>query len=459
MMAEYSSLFLRAEARALAYMEKEGMLPLFKGGVLLALSGGADSVFLLHVLARLARKRAFSLFALHVHHHLRGAEADRDADFCRSITKELSVPFSVTHVDVLAASARGGVEAAARRLRYDALRKEQSRRVAAMIATAHHATDHLETVLHQMLRGGGVRALLGVRPMQGALVRPLLCLSRKEIEAALLSSHIPYVTDKTNEDGAYTRNRLRKDVLPPLLAALPSAERSAMRLSEALSHDAALLDLLAEEALKTAPRKESGVSATYLKELPEALRRRLIVRLYECERGEEDFDVPIEHTHIVAISRLLMTGRTAFSLSVPHHLYARLSDGFFFFTKGKAASADAPLLPTSLAEGENSLPGGFTVTLSRGRDEIRVHCSSKLYKIDTEAAFSPAIINGELTVRGRVAGDAYSFGGHTHLLKKLYNEKKIPLSARPYLPLLCDKAGIVWMPLCPVREKAAKDIE
>ncbi len=452
-MPVYSASFLAAEKRALSYMREEGMTAALGGGVLLALSGGADSVFLLHLLARLAARRPFPLFALHVHHHLRGEEADRDAAFCRLAAAALGISCSVVDVNVRAEAGRGGIEAAARRLRYRALEEERLLRGVAVVATAHHATDHLETVLYQMLRGGGIRAMLGVRPMQGRRMRPLLCLSRKEIAEALESSHIPYVTDTTNEDCAYTRNRLRKEVLPPLLAALPSAERGARRLSEALLCDAALLDELAEGALLAAPRERNGIAAAYLAELPEALRRRLIVRLYETVRGDEALDVPLEHTHITTLSRLLRERRTTFSLAVPFGLYARLSGGFFFFAEGKAAALP-PLSQTPLREGENALPGGFTVTLSYVGDEVRVHCSSKLYKIDTAVAFSRDIIKGELTVRGRAAGDAYFFRGHTHSLKKLYNEKKLPLSARPHFPIVCDGAGILWMPLCPVREKA-----
>ena len=456
-MAEYSPSFLSLEERVLSYMDGEGMLKALPSGVLLALSGGADSVFLLHILARLAEKRPFRLFALHVHHHLRGAEADRDAAFCVTAASKLSVPCALHDVDVLAEAERGGVEAAARRLRYRSLRSEKERLGLGVVATAHHATDHLETLLYQMLRGGGIRALLGIRPMQGDLMRPLLVLSRKEIEEALLTSHIPYVTDTTNEDRAYTRNRLRGEVLPPLVSALPSAERGARRLSEALSHDAALLDSLADEALLAAPRMGEGIEADYLRKLPEALRRRLFVRLYEEKRGSALSDVPLEHTHITALSRLLLSDRPSFSLSVPCRLYARLRDGSFFFAE--AAGEEPSLSERPLYEGENTLPGGFTVTLSYRLGDAILHCSSKLYKIDIMVAFSRDIIEGELTVRGRIPGDAYFFRGHTHSLKTLYNEKKIPLAARPHLPLICDQGGILWMPLCPVREKGGGDTE
>lgn len=452
---ELSPAFLRAEGRALAYMKSEGILPLLRRGALVALSGGADSVFLLYLLSRLSVKEGFSLRTVHIHHHLRGREADRDAAFCEELAARLAVLHNTLHIDPYAeGDLDGGLEAACRRLRYAALRRELAATELGVIVTAHHATDQLETVLHRMLRGGGVRALAGMRPVHGDLVRPLLSLTRGEIEEALISSHIPFVTDSTNFDKTYTRNYLRAEVLPRLSRIVPHPERAVMRMTEALSHDADLLDKLAKEALLAAPREGGAIPADYLRSLPEALRRRLLVLLYEEARDETAAEVAIEHTHVVTLSRLLLSGRLQFSLAVPNCLFARLSGGSFSFVRlpRRQTTEESPITP--LRMGENRLPGDFTLTLLREGDTIFARCSSFLNKIDITAAISPAIIKGSLYARTRRAGDAYFFRGHTHSLKKLYNEKRIPQELRAYLPLLCDDSGILWMPFCPVRERS-----
>jgi tRNA(Ile)-lysidine synthase len=459
-MAKKSLLPTEPVRRVLGYIDAEGMRECFSGGVLLALSGGADSVFLAHLLSWLSEEWGFRLFALHVHHHLRGEEADRDAEFCRRLAETLRIPFRVADVDVRGESERmnRGLEESARLLRYRALRAALAEEGLAVIATAHHATDHLETVLHRILRGGGIRALLGIRPRRSDLVRPLLCLGRSEIEAALCEAGIPYVTDTTNFDTAYTRNYLRAEVLPRLSRIVPDPEAAAMRMSEALSHDAALLDELAAQALAEAPRRENGVEASYLASLPEAIRRRVLRLLYEEKREPEAVDIPLEYTHTVAISRFLAERRTSFSLAVPNRLFAYAFDGYFEFRRGEVAPL--PFCGSlSVSSKITALPPDFLVTVRRGDKGITVGCSSKFYKIDIETAISSDIINGELYVRTRQAGDAYFFRGHTHSLKKLLNERRVPPELRPHLPILCDDEGILWVPFCPVREKRKGKIE
>lgn len=451
--------FAAAEKTALSYISSTGISELLRGGVLLALSGGADSVFLLHLLAKHAREKGFLLLALHVNHHLRGKEATRDAEFCRTLCNSLGVRFECLDVDVDAERKKGkiGTEEAARRVRYRALREALSRHPElSCIATAHHATDQLETVMFQMLRGGGLRAVGGMSPVRFPIIRPLLCLSRKEIEGALADAGGIYVTDSTNADIGYTRNYLRREILPRLFRINRSPERAVFRMTEAISHDNALLDELAWAARKDAPVCGDGIDAIYLSSLHEALRRRVIVLLYEEQRDKDASHIAIEHTHIVSISRLLRSGRTAFSLAVPNRLYAVLRDGVFSFRRATHSDA-ASYVHIPLSEGEHSLPGGFFLNVQRGEKEIFVRCFSFLHKIDTTTAISSDIINGELYMRARMPQDAYRFRGHTHSLKKMYNEAKIPLAIRPYLPILCDRNGILWVPFFPVREKLCKD--
>ena len=220
------------------------------GRVIAALSGGADSVCLLALLLRLGGKLGIELRAVHVHHGLRGAEADRDAEFAETLCAEYSVPCHIIRVDVRRTAAERGMseEEAARLLRYEALEREASawetedaragdsamkagdsaaksrsgsipgsgRPGAVRIAVAHHSGDQAETILHNLFRGSGLSGLKGIPYVRGRIIRPLLDADRGEILAWLKEHGLSFVQDSTNTSGDYTRNRIRTAILPAI---------------------------------------------------------------------------------------------------------------------------------------------------------------------------------------------------------------------------------------------------
>ena len=208
-------------------------------GVVVGLSGGPDSVFLLYALHTLQARMGFTLRAVHVHHGIRGAEADRDEAFSAELCAKLAVPFQAVHVEAPAYAAQHGLslEEAARILRYEALeaaRQQLTQAPAAWIAVAHHLDDQAETVLHNLVRGAGLRGLAGMENRRNHVIRPLLSIKREDILKWLEQNNIPYVTDSTNADPHYTRNRIRSTVLPELREINPEA-------SAHIAHSAALL--------------------------------------------------------------------------------------------------------------------------------------------------------------------------------------------------------------------------
>lgn len=239
-------------------------------GVVAGLSGGPDSVFLLYALHTLQARMGFTLRAVHVHHGIRGAEADRDEAFSAELCAKLAVPFQAVHVAAPAYAAQHGLslEEAARILRYEALeaaRQQLGQTLAARpsnasvpssmgapssfqpvraaiapsaraawIAVAHHLDDQAETVLHNLVRGAGLRGLAGMENRRNHVIRPLLSIKREDILKWLEQNNIPYVTDSTNADPHYTRNRIRSTVLPELREINPEA-------SAHIAHSAALL--------------------------------------------------------------------------------------------------------------------------------------------------------------------------------------------------------------------------
>lgn len=242
-------------------------------GVVVGLSGGPDSVFLLYALHTLQTRMGFTLRAVHVHHGIRGAEADRDAAFSAELCAKLAVPFQAVHVAAPAYAAQHGLslEEAARILRYEALETARQQLAqalaaarssdspatiadspshlpdapsmrgltatsapAAWIAVAHHLDDQAETVLHNLVRGAGLRGLAGMENRRNHVIRPLLSIKREDILKWLEQNKIAYVTDSTNADPHYTRNRIRSTVLPELREINPEA-------SAHIAHSAALL--------------------------------------------------------------------------------------------------------------------------------------------------------------------------------------------------------------------------
>lgn len=216
------------------YIERHGLLPV-GGRVIVALSGGADSVALLHVL----RGLGYTCKAIHCNFHLRGEESMRDEDFVRRLCKRTATPLEVVDFDTERHATDKGIsiEMAARELRYSAFEKALTEYRYDAIAVAHHRDDSAETLLLNLIRGTGIRGLHGIRPANGNIVRPLLCVNRSEIERFLHDIGEEFVTDSTNLETDFTRNKIRLELLPMMAQINPSIREclsaTAERLAEA----------------------------------------------------------------------------------------------------------------------------------------------------------------------------------------------------------------------------------
>jgi tRNA(Ile)-lysidine synthase len=247
-------------ARVADFVARHELLP--RGAVVVVgVSGGADSIALLHGLRALGREHdhPLRLHVAHLHHGIRGADADADAAFVESLAADLGLPCIRDHVDIpkLHASESGSREELARRERYRFFERAAARCGADHIAVGHHADDQAETVLHRIVRGTGLRGLAGmapVRTLRGVegcrLVRPLLCVTRKEILAYLESGGMAYRTDATNADRDLTRNRIRGELLPELARDYNPRVRAALvRLAEQAGGAYAFIDATAIKTL------------------------------------------------------------------------------------------------------------------------------------------------------------------------------------------------------------------
>ena len=245
--------------------------------ILCAVSGGADSMCLLHWLNELRETYGFALFAAHFEHGLRGEESLRDAEFTAEQCRRLGISCSVGHGNVSAYAEQQhlGTEDAARTLRYRFLEETADQLNCDRIATAHNLNDNAETVLMNLCRGAGTRGLAGIPPVRDRLIRPLLQTSREEIEEYLTQHGIPHIEDSSNRTDSYTRNRIRHQMIPLLIRENPSFLKAIGRTTEILREDDACLCREAEAFLHT--YEDNGtIPAKRLMELEPAVAVRVI---------------------------------------------------------------------------------------------------------------------------------------------------------------------------------------
>lgn len=399
--------------------------------VLVALSGGADSVALLHAL----RVLGYPVRAFHLNHCLRGAESERDEAFCQTLCTRLGVELMVERVDVAAAAREQGtgVEETARRIRYARL---QDVAQGVKIATAHTADDNLETVLFHLVRGTGSKGLAGIPPVRGQIIRPLLRVERTEIEAYLASLGQDYVTDSTNMDKTYTRNRIRHTVVPALREIQPTAAQAAARMGDLLRQDEDCLDGLAQECLAQAARPDGAWDITPLRQVHPAVRARALRQLL-AQSGMPLRDLTAQH--IFALEQLLDSPKPSACCALPHGFTARREYSALRLVREEEQPV-RPAVPLAVPSEQ---------TLWDGSVRVSVHVLEKnevFYKsFNTFCVDCGTIDFVSLCVRTRKAGDRIRLTkkGGSRTLKKLLIDRKIPRCKRDGLAVVADKAGVI----------------
>lgn len=410
--------------------------------VAVALSGGADSVALLHMLCN---SSTCELYAVHVHHGIRGEEADRDADFCAQLCNTLHVPFTLLHADVPALAEKTGesLETAARAARYEAIEAFLREREIPLLATAHHADDQLETMLQHLLRGAGLRGLCGIPACRAlghaTVVRPLLRVSKDEILAYCRAASLPFVTDSTNNEPCCARNRLRLEVIPVLRELWPNAAATAARCAATLTEDEAYLASLADDFIK---REGHTPACTALATLPSPVFARVMQAL---------LPKPPEASHIDALAALVRDARPHAALSLPGAT-ARIERGRLFVED--AAPREFAPYEVVLHEGVNEFPCGVAVLTS---DTSQIDESlADAYPYTARIRFASSAVEGTLMLRERRVGERIAQGDNHKLVRKLPCMSRYPLAVRAHMPLLCDDKGVLAVPNGPVRDGAAK---
>ena len=411
----------RAEALCARYLDKNR-------SVLAAVSGGLDSMCLLHFL----RGEGYDVSCAHFNHQLRGEEAARDEGFVRAWCEKEDIPFYLGTGDVRAHARATGKseEEAARDLRYAFLR-ETAQMLGAQIALAHHADDNAETVLLNFVRGTDLRGLCGMRPKQGDIVRPFLEQTREELVTYARAHNIPHVEDHTNADpNAAARNYLRHEILPRLKHLNPRAGEHITATARSLSALDDAIEQKAEALLADAEGSEQSVALPLDRfcAAEEAVQARALLRMADALGvGRKD----IGRETLQAILALVQKPDTAKrQVSLPRGAVVRIADGRLTLEKVSVAPQKTPLV-------ENiPLPwGNFELTLLREPEGAGILLRAPK---DGEAIFvAPCDLNARLTLEG--ANGARS-------VKRLCVDRKLSLTERDALPALYvgGRLAAVW---------------
>ena len=443
--------------------------------LLLGFSGGVDSSVLLDLTARYARENGAPLRILHMHHGIRGEEADRDARFAEEAAARYGIPLITVLRDIprIARETGESIEEAARRERYLAFEEAMRAHEIPILLTAHNADDQLETVLFRILRGSGLSGLCGIPAVRqlgyGTVVRPLLSVSRTDIEAYADHHHIPYVVDSTNADTAYARNRLRHAVVPALRALTCAPERSVARMVESLKRDRDLLDRLASELLDRADT-EKGLLRTVLCDADDAVLIRTLFLYWKREIPDLD---SYESLHLEALLSFVRSGKSGTHLSLRRST-AAIDASHLRITAHGAPTSDSPREAVSipLSEGETHLPDSdvfFTLTrISEENSDVsedpsinRSEIAKNIYNSATQITLSFDTINGwlqaaPLTVRTRLPGDRILTRGMHRSLRTLLNAAQLSKEQRDALLLVTAGDEILWIPGIAVRDGIEK---
>ncbi len=389
--------------------------------VTVAFSGGADSVALLHILNSLKDELGITVNAAHLNHSIRGIEADCDQKFVQEFCEKYEIELFCKKVDVpeFAKQNHLSIELAARQLRYDFLQRV----AVGKIATAHTASDNLETMIFNLTRGTALKGLCGIPPKRDNIIRPVIFCTREDIEKYCADNGLNFVTDSTNLSDDYSRNKIRHNVIPILKEINKGAEISAVKTAVSLTEDNAFFEKKANELLFSLCDEDS-LSVASMRELDKAVAKRVILGYFNICYPE----ISLENHHINEIY-LACIGEKL-KVNLPTDLYAVVENGELKVTDGVFQRQEFSVKITEIKNVNNLF-------------------SNNLIDCDK--------IVGKLKIRTREEGDKIRLKGrgYTKTLKKLFTECKIPLNVRESLPVIADDLGVVWVCNIGVAERVA----
>ncbi len=425
--------------------------------VVAGVSGGADSMALLAFLLSLSARYPLRVAVCHLNHRLRGAEADRDARLVEDFCRMAGVPFHLAAVDVAGEARRQGLsfEEMGRRMRYDFFDRVADGYAAQVgrvrIATAHTRSDAVETMLLALLRGSSIDGLCGIPPVRGRIIRPLIEVTRTEVEDYCRTEGIPFCEDSTNRQDDYPRNRIRHRVIPELRQINPALEETAARLMVSAACDRDYLDRQTEALLRAAEADAAGCLLDVLQKAHPALRIRSLAHLLRMSGCRCDHGV---------LARLE-------SVVMGEARRAQLADGWMAVRRkdrlSLERSAGRPMdvwegavCPLAAAPGVVLLPDRRVLHLHpvKNLENLRkVQKNTLKFVLDCDKLYD------NFVARTRRPGDRVKLVGRggSKTLKNLFQEGGLTAEERARRLILADEGGIVWLEGFGAAERAAPD--
>lgn len=412
--------------------------------IVVGVSGGPDSICLINLLSEFKEKYDLRLYVVHVNHMLRGIDADNDASFVEDVCRGMGIPFFLFKEDVRKYALEKGLseEAAGREVRYKAFLEIFEKVNADKIAVAHNKNDVAETILLNILRGAGTAGLIGIKPVNGNIIRPLIRTTRDEILDYLKSKNIKFVVDATNKEDVYRRNRIRLKLIPFI------EENFSIDIVENLYRTSQIIlddeDYLNEECEKIFKKisifnKESVmVDIDEIKKLHDSLKKRLIRMAYKAIRGDTN---ELTYKHVEDALKLI-DKQTSSKIDLPFEIEVIKSYNNLIFRK-------RAYIERNQIEIKLKIPGitdagclGTYMAEIIDRESIEKLNLGKYHKL-----FDMDMLDGDITLRYRRSGDyiaPLNMKG-TKTLKEYFIDEKVPKEMRDKIPLLAIDNCIVWI--------------
>ena len=407
-------------------IEKYKMLSSVKS-VAVGVSGGADSVCLLHYLSTIRQEYDIILKAVHVNHNIRGEQAQRDCNYVKKLCENLDVELLVFSVDVPSLASEKGMsmEECGRYVRYDCFRKAGCDAV----AVAHTLSDSIETMLFNFARGTALKGACGIPPKRDNIIRPLIHCSRDEIEHYCEENGLTYVTDSTNLLDEYARNKIRHHAVPALKQVNPELEKCAVRFFESVSMASDYIEQSAEELIGKSRLEENSYRLSDWQHCHEAVRRQAIDLLIAPFLSK-----PVELRHIELCSRAIAGSNGKIELSKDLYLCVK---------------GDIITIQTcdNVCDSWETAVTGEIVNSPYACYCVRICDVSQLDKTDERFAVDADTVKGKMVLRSRLPGDRIKDKrrGNTKTLKKLFCERKVPAEERNKIAVLSDDNGVLWV--------------
>lgn len=412
--------------------------------IIVAISGGADSVALLDLLVSL-QDFPLQLIIAHLNHQLRGTESDKDEAFVRNLALHYNLPFEIAHSDIQELSRQTGksLEEAGREARYTFFEELRQRWQAATIAVAHHADDQAETFLLRLLRGAGTTGLAAMAPANHTkIIRPLLEITRQELRNYLAANNLTFREDASNTDQTFLRNRIRHELLPLLDNYCPGISDRLATTAGLIGEDEELLSSYTASIFNQISATGPNWAAMPRHELtqqPRALRQRLFRAAITAVLGDlKQFDCQ----HIKLLDNLLLRGKTGTSLNLPRGLIVLLIAEQMLFAQHKLLDIAPPCSCVIEKQGSIDLGNGLTLIIEHAPPPVswKDIPSSITYVDPAQAPFPwqvrPASPGERLELLGMEGSSA---------IQDILTDMKIPKHLRPCLPLVCHNDRPLWL--------------